>query len=117
MDRWHMHPCRHRCRVLSCFLCYRYYLGVWPAAAILDHESCGPLVIFTLPHLLSCRYLGGWPRHMRDLPPGRPSVVDVTCELPRAHNMKYAVFPVWDTRGATEVPISYVNGGILTSSF
>ncbi len=46
------------------------------------------------------RYLGGWPQHARDLPPGRPSVVDVTCELPRSHNQKYILFRVWDTRGA-----------------
>ncbi|GAX73962.1 hypothetical protein CEUSTIGMA_g1412.t1 [Chlamydomonas eustigma] len=46
-------------------------------------------------------YLGGWPRNTKDLPPGRPSVVDVTCELPRTHNHKYAMFPVWDTRAPT----------------
>ena len=33
------------------------------------------------------------------MPPGNPSVVDVTCELPRRHNQTYLCLPTWDTHG------------------
>jgi protein-tyrosine phosphatase len=35
------------------------------------------------------------------LPPGGPSVVDVTCELPRQHGCRYLCLPTWDTQGPT----------------
>lgn len=48
----------------------------------------------------ACRYLGGWPPSAAHLPPGQPSVVDVTCELPRRHGNRYICLPTWDTQGA-----------------
>jgi hypothetical protein len=44
------------------------------------------------------RYIGGWPKSLAVLPPGRElSVVDVTCELPRTHNTGggYLCLPTW----------------------
>uniref|UniRef100_A0A7R9VGJ5 Tyrosine specific protein phosphatases domain-containing protein n=1 Tax=Chlamydomonas euryale TaxID=1486919 RepID=A0A7R9VGJ5_9CHLO len=47
-------------------------------------------------------YLGGWPNHASLLPHDNVSVVDVTCELPRAHAVsRYCVLPVWDTKAPT----------------
>eukprot|EP00798_Chlamydomonas_sp_ICE-L_P021863 gene21863-28894_t len=48
-------------------------------------------------------YLGGWPRSSSVLPPGKPSVLDVTCELPRTHPNKYLCLPVWDTQGTGDL--------------
>jgi len=45
-------------------------------------------------------YLGGWAPNGAALPPGSPSVVDVTCELPRRHAAsRYLCLPTWDTQG------------------
>ena len=46
-----------------------------------------------------CRYIGGWPSSKKWMPPGNPSVVDCTCELPRHHNNTYLCLPTWDTHG------------------
>ncbi|KAG8093604.1 hypothetical protein GUJ93_ZPchr0012g19442 [Zizania palustris] len=46
-------------------------------------------------------YLGGWPFMMKHLPPGNPSVIDCTCELPRSAFVptnEYLCVPTWDTR-------------------
>jgi protein-tyrosine phosphatase len=48
-----------------------------------------------------CRFLGGWPPSDSLLPPGEPSVVDVTCELPKQHGSRYLCLPTWDTQGPT----------------
>jgi hypothetical protein len=47
----------------------------------------------------ACRYIGGWPEQADWLPAGQPSVLDVTCELPRTHNNHYLNLPCWDTQG------------------
>uniref|UniRef100_A0A0D9XX00 Uncharacterized protein n=1 Tax=Leersia perrieri TaxID=77586 RepID=A0A0D9XX00_9ORYZ len=46
-------------------------------------------------------YLGGWPFMLKHLPPGDPSVIDCTCELPRSDFVptnEYLCVPTWDTR-------------------
>uniref|UniRef100_A0A7S3QR65 Tyrosine specific protein phosphatases domain-containing protein n=1 Tax=Dunaliella tertiolecta TaxID=3047 RepID=A0A7S3QR65_DUNTE len=43
-------------------------------------------------------FIGGWPSSPNHLPPGRPSVLDLTCELPKTHTNRYMCIPVWDTR-------------------
>ncbi|DBB06424.1 hypothetical protein WJX77_007711 [Trebouxia sp. C0004] len=44
-------------------------------------------------------YIGGWPSSSKWMPPGNPSIVDCTCELPRRHNNTYLCLPTWDTHG------------------
>jgi protein-tyrosine phosphatase len=49
-------------------------------------------------------YLGGWPFLLKHLPPGGPSVVDCTCELPRSSFVRedeYLCLATWDTRAPT----------------
>lgn len=49
-------------------------------------------------------YLGGWPFLMKHLPPGGPSVIDCTCELPRSSFVRedeYLCLATWDTRAPT----------------
>jgi hypothetical protein len=49
-------------------------------------------------------YLGGWPFMLKHLPPGGPSVVDCTCELPRSSFVsedEYLCLATWDTRAPT----------------
>lgn len=47
-------------------------------------------------------YVGGWPSSPDKLPPGRPAIIDCTCELPRklelSGNHAYLCVPTWDTR-------------------
>ncbi|CAH9092926.1 unnamed protein product [Cuscuta epithymum] len=47
-------------------------------------------------------YVGGWPSSPDKLPPGKPAIVDCTCELPRklelSGNHPYFCIPTWDTR-------------------
>uniref|UniRef100_A0A0A9HRH3 protein-tyrosine-phosphatase n=1 Tax=Arundo donax TaxID=35708 RepID=A0A0A9HRH3_ARUDO len=46
-------------------------------------------------------YLGGWPFMLKHLPPGGPSVIDCTCELPRSSFVpedQYLCIATWDTR-------------------
>ncbi|XP_042445909.1 uncharacterized protein YnbD-like isoform X1 [Zingiber officinale] len=46
-------------------------------------------------------YVGGWPTSMDHLPPGRPAVIDCTCELPRSSALTpngYLSVATWDTR-------------------
>ncbi|KAL6640804.1 hypothetical protein ACP70R_021927 [Stipagrostis hirtigluma subsp. patula] len=46
-------------------------------------------------------YLGGWPFLLKHLPPGGPSVIDCTCELPRSSFVpkdEYLCLATWDTR-------------------
>lgn len=47
-------------------------------------------------------YVGGWPSSPDKLPPGRPAIIDCTCELPRilelSGNHAYLCLPTWDTR-------------------
>ncbi|XP_051121839.1 uncharacterized protein LOC127245148 [Andrographis paniculata] len=46
-------------------------------------------------------YVGGWPYSREKLPPGRPAIVDCTCELPRKEEVvgsAYLCVPTWDTR-------------------
>lgn len=46
-------------------------------------------------------YIGGWPEQTAWLPDGKPSVLDVTCELPRTQfSSPYLCLPTWDTQGA-----------------
>ena len=59
-----------------------------------------------------CRYIGGWPSSQRWMPPGNPSIVDCTCELPRRHNNTYLCLPTWDTHGVCR---SHVAGACITS--
>ncbi|KAL3153932.1 hypothetical protein ABBQ32_013494 [Trebouxia sp. C0010 RCD-2024] len=42
-------------------------------------------------------YIGGWPSSSKWMPPGNPSIVDCTCELPRRHSNTYLCLPTWDT--------------------
>lgn len=49
-------------------------------------------------------YLGGWPFLLKHLPPGSPSVIDCTCELPRSFFVpadEYLCLATWDTRAPT----------------
>ncbi|CAN6348905.1 unnamed protein product, partial [Urochloa humidicola] len=49
-------------------------------------------------------YLGGWPFLLKHLPPGSPSVIDCTCELPRSSFVpsdEYLCLATWDTRAPT----------------
>ncbi|KAJ1274299.1 hypothetical protein BS78_05G052200 [Paspalum vaginatum] len=53
-------------------------------------------------------YLGGWPFLLKHLPPGSPSVIDCTCELPRSSFVpadEYLCLPTWDTRAPTPYQI------------
>lgn len=47
-------------------------------------------------------YVGGWPSSPDKLPPGKPAILDCTCELPRkmelSRNHAYFCIPTWDTR-------------------
>ncbi|KAK1416562.1 hypothetical protein QVD17_32353 [Tagetes erecta] len=46
-------------------------------------------------------YVGGWPSSPEKMPPGKPAVVDCTCELPRVcsgYGNGYLCVPTWDTR-------------------
>lgn len=46
-------------------------------------------------------YVGGWPFAPSVLPPGKPAIIDCTCELPRLkdfENHPYLCIPTWDTR-------------------
>lgn len=46
-------------------------------------------------------YIGGWPEQAAWLPDVTPSVLDVTCELPRTFfGSPYLCLPTWDTQGA-----------------
>ncbi|CAL4911538.1 unnamed protein product [Urochloa decumbens] len=53
-------------------------------------------------------YLGGWPFLLKHLPPGSPSVIDCTCELPRSSFVpadEYLCLATWDTRAPTPYQI------------
>jgi hypothetical protein len=53
-------------------------------------------------------YLGGWPFLLKHLPPGNPSVIDCTCELPRISFVpadEYLCLATWDTRAPTPYQI------------
>ncbi|KAF7048531.1 hypothetical protein CFC21_057284 [Triticum aestivum] len=55
-------------------------------------------------------YLGGWPFMPKHLPPGDPSVVDCTCELPRSSFVKvdeYVCLATWDTRAPLPSQIEF----------
>ncbi|KAF2907906.1 hypothetical protein DAI22_12g135300 [Oryza sativa Japonica Group] len=55
-------------------------------------------------------YLGGWPFMLKHLPPGDPSVIDCTCELPRSDFVptnEYLCVPTWDTRAPTISQIEF----------
>ncbi|KAK1647460.1 hypothetical protein QYE76_065265 [Lolium multiflorum] len=55
-------------------------------------------------------YLGGWPFLPNHLPPGDPSVVDCTCELPRSGFVKvdeYICLATWDTRAPSLSQIEF----------
>ncbi|KAL6586300.1 hypothetical protein OROMI_001288 [Orobanche minor] len=46
-------------------------------------------------------YVGGWPYSPDKCPPGKPAIIDCTCELPRKkelHGLAYLCIPTWDTR-------------------
>eukprot|EP00250_Pteridium_aquilinum_P006149 c16121_g1_i2 orf=286-993(+) len=46
-------------------------------------------------------FVGGWPSESSDVPPGRPAIVDCTCELPRSEcvrDLPYLCIPTWDSR-------------------
>ncbi|XP_044461242.1 uncharacterized protein YnbD-like [Mangifera indica] len=46
-------------------------------------------------------YVGGWPSSLITLPPGKPAVIDCTCEFPRMKELEgcpYLCVPTWDTR-------------------
>ncbi|KAL7107958.1 hypothetical protein ACP275_06G086700 [Erythranthe tilingii] len=46
-------------------------------------------------------FVGGWPYSNDKLPPGKPAIVDCTCELPRKEEVSgnaYLCVPTWDTR-------------------
>lgn len=44
-------------------------------------------------------YVGGWPSSPEKMPPGKPAVVDCTCELPRVcYGNGYLCVATWDTR-------------------
>ncbi|KAK9809886.1 hypothetical protein WJX72_001063 [[Myrmecia] bisecta] len=50
-------------------------------------------------------YIGGWPGVPGGLPPGNPSVVDLTCELPRRSPGRYLCLPTWDNDAPTPLQI------------
>ncbi|TKW07857.1 hypothetical protein SEVIR_7G335200v4 [Setaria viridis] len=55
-------------------------------------------------------YLGGWPFLLKHLPPGSPSVIDCTCELPRSSFVpadEYLCLATWDTRAPTPYQIEH----------
>ncbi|KAL5224021.1 hypothetical protein ABZP36_010660 [Zizania latifolia] len=55
-------------------------------------------------------YLGGWPFMLKHLPPGNPSVIDCTCELPRSGFVptnEYLCVPTWDTRAPAPYQIEF----------
>ncbi|GER51216.1 dual specificity protein phosphataseDiacylglycerol kinase [Striga asiatica] len=46
-------------------------------------------------------YVGGWPYSPEKCPPGKPAIIDCTCELPRKEELSghaYLCIPTWDTR-------------------
>lgn len=46
-------------------------------------------------------YVGGWPSSLATLPPGKPAIIDCTCEFPRKSKFSknaYMCIPTWDTR-------------------
>ena len=61
-----------------------------------------------------CRYIGGWPSSRKWMPPGNPSVVDCTCELPRHHNNTYLCLPTWDTHGVCPSHVAGICVALLT---
>ena len=61
-----------------------------------------------------CRYIGGWPSSPKWMPPGNPSVVDCTCELPRRHNNTYLCLPTWDTHGVCRSHVAGTCIALLT---
>ncbi|XP_052199665.1 uncharacterized protein LOC127806420 [Diospyros lotus] len=46
-------------------------------------------------------FVGGWPYSPEKLPPGKPAIIDCTCELPRKFEVSgghsYLCIPTWDT--------------------
>lgn len=55
-------------------------------------------------------YLGGWPFMLKHLPPGGPSVIDCTCELPRSAFVptdEYLCVATWDTRAPAPYQIEF----------
>lgn len=54
-------------------------------------------------------YVGGWPTTQEHLPPGKPAVIDCTCELHRFDVVSdvdaYLCIPTWDTRSPQQAQI------------
>ncbi|KAG8050637.1 hypothetical protein GUJ93_ZPchr0009g2232 [Zizania palustris] len=88
------------------------------------HINCYELLIFHLDnakeealvladdngHIQEGLYLGGWPFMLKHLPPGNPSIIDCTCELPRSAFVptdEYICVPTWDTRAPTPYQIEF----------
>ncbi|GMH36427.1 hypothetical protein BSKO_04295 [Bryopsis sp. KO-2023] len=82
----------------SCCVFWPYHLGLRVKLWWRRTHSAEPLFHEIIPGW----FLGGWPKNASSLPPGNPSVMDVTCELPRTHNVgSYLCLPTWDTHGPT----------------
>ena len=61
-------------------------------------------------------YLGGWPFLSKHLPPGSPSVIDCTCDLPRSSFIpadEYLCLATWDTRAPTPCQIELAHVGLV----
>eukprot|EP00877_Chromochloris_zofingiensis_P003470 jgi/Chrzof1/13123/Cz07g20210.t1 len=80
--------------LLSHVVWWPYHLGLRGKLWVQWRRSTEPLFNKILPGI----YLGGWPETSSALPAGNPSVLDVTCELPRTHDDRYMCIPTWDTK-------------------
>lgn len=80
---------------LNQLLLWPYHLGLKIKLWRRRRTSAEPLYNEILPGF----FLGGWPATAALLPPVDPSVVDVTCELPKTHHSRYICIPTWDTLG------------------
>eukprot|EP00879_Flechtneria_rotunda_P029300 GHRR01031644.1.p1 GENE.GHRR01031644.1~~GHRR01031644.1.p1 ORF type:complete len:164 (-),score=40.89 GHRR01031644.1:10-501(-) len=80
---------------LSQLAFWPYHAGLRGKLWIQRRRSAEPLFNNVTPKL----FIGGWPEGANWLPPGQPSVIDVTCELPRTHDNRYLCLPCWDTQG------------------
>lgn len=87
----------------SKLLFWPYHAGLRGKLWVQRRKSTEPLYDQVTEQL----YIGGWPEQATWLPAGQPSVLDVTCELPRTHSNHYLNLPCWDTQAPNAAQIQH----------
>eukprot|EP00882_Tetradesmus_deserticola_P019709 GHRQ01021239.1.p1 GENE.GHRQ01021239.1~~GHRQ01021239.1.p1 ORF type:complete len:277 (+),score=60.15 GHRQ01021239.1:556-1386(+) len=88
---------------VSRLLFWPYHAGLRGKLWVQRRKSTEPLFDQVTEQL----YIGGWPEQVEWLPEGQPSVLDVTCELPRTHHNRYLNLPCWDTQAPNAAQIQH----------